>query len=141
MLMRKIRKRVEHAFYNYASLKQSGAERIVELAENGLVKAMGADNIHSGQTSDPTSNKALKLADGGDMDMDIRWCLVVENTLAHFEGTGKDTLIKQKYWNNLSEWRLCDMLYIERSVLYDWLKDIMIYAAMWGIQENLIKLE
>lgn len=139
MLMRKIRKRVEHAFYNYASLKQSGAERIVELAENGLVKAMGADNIHSGQTSDPTSNKALKLADGGDMD--IRWCLVVENTLAHFEGTGKDTLIKQKYWNNLSEWRLCDMLYIERSVLYDWLKDIMIYAAMWGIQENLIKLE
>jgi len=61
-------------------------------------------------------------------------------TQAHFNGTGKDTLIKLRYFDKLSERKVCDKLYLERSAYFDWLTDVLTYAVMLSIQFELIKI-
>lgn len=136
MLDRKIRSKVERAFYDYNANKERGAESLAELAENGLTAKYGAVGGGS-DIGNPTESKAIKLAEGCDAAL---WCRVVEKTLEHFHDTGKDTLIRLRYFDKLSERRVCERLYIDRSAYYDWITDVLTYGAMIGIQHGLIKI-
>ncbi len=136
MLDRKLRRRVERAFYDYTINKERGAEAIVELVERGLTAKYGAVGC-SNDVGNPTESKAIKAAEGSDAAL---WCRVVEMTQAHFNGTGKDTLIKLRYFDKLSERKVCDKLYLERSAYFDWLTDVLTYAVMLSIQFELIKI-
>jgi hypothetical protein len=136
MLDKRLRRRVERAFYEYKQNKELGAEAIVELAERGLTAKYGA--VGGGNcTGNPTESKAIKATEGSNAAM---WCYVVELTQSHFAGTGKDTLIKLRYFDKLSERRVCDKLYIERSAYYDWLADVLTHAAMLALQFGLLKI-
>jgi len=136
MLDRKIRRKVERAFYDYKANRESGAESLAELAECGLTAKYGAVG-GSSDVGNPTESKAIKLAEGCDAAL---WCRVVEKTLEHFHDTGKDTLIRLRYFDKLSERRVCEKLYIERASYYLWATDILNYAAMIAIQFRLLKI-
>ena len=88
-------------------------------------------------TGNPTESKAIKATEGSNAAM---WCYVVELTQTHFAGTGKDTLIKLRYFDKLSERRVCDKLYIERASLYLWMSDVLTYASMLALQFGLLKI-
>ena len=136
MLDRKIRRKVESAFYNYKKNIESGAESLAELAECGLTAKYGTVG-GSSDVGNPTESKAIKLAEGCDAAL---WCRVVEKTLEHFHDTRKDTLIRLRYFDKLSERRVCEKLYIDRSAYYDWVTDVLTYGAMLAIQYSLIKI-
>lgn len=136
MLDRRLRRRIERAFYEYSTNKHRGAESVAELAESGLTVKYEAVGRGNGP-SNPTERKALKGMDDGNA---YAWCVVVEQTLAHFAGTGKDTLIRLRYFDKLSERRVCEKLYIERTSYYSWVTDILTYTAMIAIQFHLIKI-
>lgn len=136
MLDRKLRRRVERAFYDYEVYRQCCVTTIAERAESGLTANYGAVGSHSG-VGNPTERKALKGIDDGNA---YAWCTVVEKTLAHFSGTGKDTLIRLRYFEKLSERKVCEKLYIERRGLYYWVEEILTYAAMLALQFRLITI-
>lgn len=132
-----IRKKIERAFYEYGQNKKLGAEYVDNLAYEGTVANLSRVGSSSGKVGNPTEAKGIRVLLG---DKDYLWCRVVENTMKHFEGTGKDTLIKLKYFEKLTEWRLCDKLYISRSSLFEWIEDLTTYGAMLAIQDKLIKI-
>lgn len=136
MLDRKIRKRVEYAFYNYKTLKEQGANYIVELAESGLTARLDGVGGSSGK-SNPTEAKGIKAADYNAM----LWCKVVERTKARFASDiNKIDMLNFKYTKKWGADRICTELYITRMTLYNWLDDVLTYAAMLAIQERIIKL-
>lgn len=136
MLDRNIRRRVERALYDYKRNKELGVEAIVELAENGLIAKYesigGSSNV-----GNPTENKAIKAVEGSES---VMWCRVVEETLKHFCNTGKDILIRLKYFEKVKEKRICEKLFIERSAFFDWLTDALTYASMIALQFGLVKI-
>ena len=142
MLDRKIRKRVEYAFYNYKTLKEQGANYIVELAESGLTARLDSVGGSSGK-SNPTEAKGIKAAECYDA---IPWCRVVERTKKRFmDEPLKLKLIEYRYERKTPIKQLYtkhyDKFYAsEKKTFYNWLDEILTYAAMLAIQERIIKL-
>ena len=135
MLHRKNRKKIEWAFRNYDTLKEQGADYIVTLAEQGITPMYGAVGSCA-SPGNPTESKGIRAAEYNA----VLWCKVVENTMDRFEDTGKDTLIRLKYFESRKEMYILDKLYIDRSAYYDWLNSILTYAAMIALQFGVIKI-
>lgn len=137
MLDRRMRRQVERAFYNYPAVCKAGADYIVDQYAGGLTSQL--DRIgRSTAISDPTGNKAVKLVDG---TVSLLWCRVVEMTLEHFVRTGKDELIRLRYFQRVSEQTICyDKLFISRKSMFNWVEDILGYAIMIALQYQLIRM-
>lgn len=135
MLDRKTRKKIEWAFRSYATLRTQAAEYLVDIAESGLTPNYGAVG-GSSCAGNPTEVKGIRAAE----HTAVLWCKVVEKTMERFEDTGKDTLIKLKYFKNEKERHILDKLYIDRSAYYDWINDILTYATMIALQFGVIKI-
>lgn len=136
MLERKIRKKIEWAFYNYDNLKKQAEEYILDIAESQM--AVSYDKLPVQSSNGNGVERAV--INGIDKNTAYKWCKVVEQTIEHFADTGKDTLVKLKYFEKLREWQLCDKLYITRPSLFNWLEDILTYATMVALQDRLIKI-
>lgn len=136
MLDRKIRKKIEWAFYNYADLREKGAEYLVELAERGLTASYDAAGVHGSGADNAAETRCVKAIDA---NRAAYWCKVVEKTLEHFRDTGKDTLIRLRYFDKKGTVRVCDQLYIDRRTLFYWVDDILSYALMGALQLQIIK--
>lgn len=136
MLDRQIRKKVEWAFYNYKDLKKTSKQNITDIAESHITvdygKISAKSSAHNGIES--------VLVKAMDKDYAGQWCNIVEVTLSHFKNTGKDDFIKFKYFDRLGEFWLCDKLCVERRALFRWAEEVMTYAAMVALQEDLIKI-
>lgn len=136
MIDKKIRKKIENAFYNYSSLKQQGAEYLVELAEAGLTAKY--DSVGGRASGDNTTEtRCVKAVDS---NRAVQWCRVVEKTLEHFRDTGKDTLIRLRYFEHLKLWKCGEKLYISESALKLWINDILDYAFAVSAYLHLIKI-
>jgi hypothetical protein len=135
MLEWRIRKQIEHAFYNYEALKRQGAEYLVDLAQAGITAKYDSVGGRTG-CSNPTQDKAILCADA----KAVGWCHVVERTRERYTQTDKEELIKQKYIEHKSPYRICNSLYITKTTLYEWINEILTFAAMVAIQEGLIKI-
>src|SRR5690554_6881185 len=141
MLDWKIRKKIEWAFYNYNTLKQRAKEYICDIASEGLTARYGVAGSSNGY-SNPTENKALSAASQNDE----AWCKVVEHTFEQFKYEPlKTKLIKYRYDKGLSVRQLCDnynneFFVFEEKTFYNWINEILTYAAMVAIQERLIKV-
>ena len=137
MLERKIRKKIEWAFYNYSENNAAAQQYILDVAERQMavdygkipVQASGGNGVESAIV------KALDKECAA-----YRWCKVVEQTIEHFAGTGKDTLVRLKYFENKSEHRLSEKLFIDRSAVYDWINEVLTYGAMVALQLGIIKI-
>ena len=136
MLERKIRKRRESAINKYNSPKQTAEAYILDVAESQM--AVNYDKLPVQNSNGNSIERAV--INGIDRNNAYKWCKVVEQTIEHFEGTGKDTLIRLKYFDKVREWQLCDKLFIARTSLFSWIENILTYAAMLAIQEGLIKI-
>ena len=136
MLDRQIRKKVEWAFYNYKDLKKASNQNLEDIAESHATVNYGkiASKTFSGNGVENALIKAM------DRDYAGQWCNIVECTINHFKDTGKDDFIKYKFFDRLGEFWLCDKLYLERRALFRWAEEILTYAAMVALQENLIKI-
>lgn len=143
MLDRKVRKRIEWAFYNYDVLKTLAAEYLVELAETGITAQYDGAGIHSGHISNPTEVKGVKVAG----NTAAIWCKVVENTKKYFETVYWETNIKKyqliafRYTKKYNERKICYELSIERETMYRWIKEILYYAYIITVQLGLNKVE
>lgn len=136
MLERKIRKRIEWAFYNYSELKKNAEEYILDVAESQM--AVNYDKLPV-QSSNGNSIERT-LINGIDKNIAYKWCKVVEQTIEHFTGTGKDTLVKMRYFEKKSEHRLSEKLFVDRSAIYDWINEVLTYGAMVALQLGIIKI-
>lgn len=137
MLDRKLRRRVERAFYEYKTNSDLSEDAIIELAESGLTAKYGAVGGGSG-AGNPTESKVIKAVDSNDTFL---WCTVVDKTLRHFQNTGKDTLIRLRYFERLKPWKCCEKLYISDSYRKLWINDILEYAVTVAACLQLIKIE
>lgn len=136
MLDRKTRKKIEWAFRSYETLRAQAAEYLADLAESGITPKYGAVGGSHG-AGNPTENKGIRAAEAvGTTD----WCRVVEKTLERFQATGKDTLIRLKYFEKRKERYILDKLYIDRRTQFRWIDDILIYATMIALQLGCIKI-
>lgn len=139
MLERKIRRRVERAFYEYP-VKSKQAAEYIDMYYTGITANWEGLRSGGGQISNPTEKKALRALEGAEREA-IAWCKVVEQTLDHFARTGKDELIRLRYFQNVSEYKICyEKLYISRRSLFDWIEDIINYASLIAVQLQLIKI-
>lgn len=142
MLDRKIRKRIEWAFYHYDELKKQGAEYLLELAEQGVTAQYEGVGVHSSDVSNPTESKGIKAAG----NTAAAWCKVVECTKKHFEKVYTETnvrkyqLIDLRYTKRLTEVKICYTLSIERETMYRWIKELLTYAYLVSVQIGLLKL-
>ena len=115
MLDRRMRRQVESAFYKYPVNCKAEAEYVAEQYTGGLTSQF--DRIgRSTAVSDPTGNKAARLADGSH---NLLWCRVVEQTMEHFRGTDKLYFIESRYYHCDSEIRTCDHLFISHATYYE----------------------
>jgi len=134
---KKDRKKIEKAFFNYNALKFVEDNLLEDTAFIGTTsnynKMPGVANFGNAKES-----QFIKYVDKSTAD---KWVMVVDKTINKFLETGKDTLIKMKYFNMDSETKICRKLYINRCALYDWLNDILVYAAFQAIKQNLIHIE
>lgn len=139
MLERNIRRRIERAFYDYTINSQKAATYI-DSYYTGITANWEGLRSSEGQISNPTEKKALRALEGAEREA-IAWCKVVEQTLDHFARTGKDELIRLRYFQNVSEYKICyEKLYISRRSLFDWIEDIINYASLIAVQLQLIKI-
>lgn len=137
MLDRRMRRQAERAFYNYPASRKACAEYIADQYTSGLTSQVGRVG-RSSSVSDPTGNKAIKLTDG---TVSLLWCRVVEMTLEHFAKSGKDELIRLRYFKQLNEYTIChERLYISRKSMFNWVEDILEYAIMLALQYQLIRM-
>lgn len=136
MLERRVRKKIEWAFYNYKAISTTAEKYILEVAEKQLSVSYDKLPVQS-SAGNSVESSVIKALDKGDA---YKWCKVVEQTLEHFAGTGKDTLIRLKYFEKLREWKLCQKLYVEHTSIYRWVDEAMIYAAMVALQFGLIRI-
>lgn len=137
MLDRKMRKRIEWAFYHYDELKKQGAEYLLELAEQGVTAQYEGVGIHSSDVSNPTESKGIKVAG----NTAAAWCKVVERTKERYQcDANKSELLRLKYKTGLKETKLCSELYLDRRTMYYWLDDMLTFATMIAIQEKVIKI-
>ncbi len=134
MLERKIRKKIEWAFYNYDSLKESAKEYIVEIAESQI--AVNYDKLPVQSSNDNSIERAI--INGIDKNIAYKWCKVVEQTIEHFEGTGKDTLIRCKYFEKKRNWDIANRLYISDTSVKYWINDILQYAFVITAYQHLV---
>lgn len=136
MLERRLRKTIEWAFYNYKAMRDEAAQAIADAADKQLSVNYGGAAVKSspGNTNERSVISAIDRAES------YKWCKVVEQTLEHFEGTGKDTLVRLKYFERQREWRLCERLYVSRRALFEWVEDVITYAVMLGLQYGLVKI-
>lgn len=134
MLERKIRKRIEWAFYNYSELKKSAEEYILDVAESQM--AVSYDKLPVQSSNSNSVERAV--INGIDKNTAYKWCKVVEQTIEHFTGTGKDTLVRLKYFEKKRNWDIANRLYISDTSVKYWLNDILQYAFVITAYQHLI---
>ncbi len=136
-LNRETKKQIEHHFYNYIRYRDNAIDRIVD----NLPSSLNQSGTHGQRAySDPTANKAIRLTEATN-----KWCYVVEQTIQHFQGTGKDKLIELWYIQGLGRQKrgyekVADTLYTDVSCLYRMLDDILLFAAVAAAQLGLLKV-
>lgn len=134
MLDRKIRKRIEWAFKNYATLQKEGAEYLIALAESGLTPVYGAVGGHCAP-SNPTESKGIKATEYNP----VLWCKVVENTLTAFRWDMEYDIIQTKFFDKgkCNDKTVYTRLYIPERTYYYCLEKIYLMAYQWMKEYNL----
>lgn len=123
MLDRKLRRTIEWAFYNYDANRQKALCKVEDCIDASL--AHNANGVSSNaKHRNIMEDKTIRAVD----NWEWRWCRVVEKTIGHFKDTGKDTLIKLRYFDKMRENDVCEKLYIEKTSYYGWINDILSYA-------------
>jgi len=149
ILERRVRKKIERAFYNYDVLKKSGVDYVSDWAEQTLTPSyarigdskQGYEPSPRGSAvSNPTEAVATKAAD---KQLEAyKWCRVVEKTKERFMyDDNKGELIRLRYKKKCSFNGLQIELYISEMTLCNWLEEILAYAAMLAIQYGLIVID
>jgi hypothetical protein len=137
-----MRKKIEWAFYNYEVLKKRVKEYVYDIACTGVTARYEAVGGHSNCISNPTELKGISAA----MQQDEAWVRVVDKTIEHFKDDPKKTkFIQYKYMKRipvralLVKYRDVFDIYEEKT-FYNWLDEILTYAAMVAIQYRLITI-
>ena len=134
MLDKKLRHKLEWAFYNYSVNKLIAAERIAEIMEAGVTVSYEHVKVAGGKTHKPTESKAIKLIDANNAYL---WCKVVENTMLRFKWHTEGQIIRLKYFAKLKWYRVGEKLGLGENTRY-WRDRILLYAAQWALEYKLI---
>ena len=135
-LNRETKKLIEHHFYNYTRYRDNAVDRIVDT----MPCSLNQSGTHGQRAySDPTANKAIRLAEA------TKWCYVVEQTIQHFQGTGKDKLIELWYIQGLGRQKrgyekVANKLFCDITYLYRMIDDCLSFAAVAAAQLGLLKV-
>ena len=127
VLSRNMIKSVEKWFYRYPEAMKD----LCEVRQN-ILKAY--ENCGPVAISDPTFGRAAELA-GEDAH---EWMMVIQEVLDHFEGTGKDRLLRMVYFQDRTEVYVCSELFIERRTFYAWKNEVVLYAAFLAVQRGIL---
>jgi len=138
MIIKKESKReIENAFYTYKSLKFIQDDLLEDTAYMGLTsnysKMPGVVSF-----GNKKEEQFLKYLDKAKAD---RWIMVVNKTLEFFNKTGKDELIRLKFFDKLKDVDIWyNHLHIDRSTMYNWLDDVIQYAEKGAIYLKLLNI-
>lgn len=135
---KKIKKRIEYAFYNYSELLKKSASEVVDLAYRNI--AISYDKVavkSSGGLS--MQDKICALIDK--TSTYYRWAMVVEKTIEHFAWDARKELIIKKYFLMKKEVEICLKLGICRSTYFYWIDNILDIAYHWAIELGVLKNE
>lgn len=135
MIDKQIRREIETAFRSYDRWKNELADKLADyqLAINPIEPS---GRTKKNKASNKMEEQLLNILDS----RQYRWCMVVENVLEYYRATGKDTLIRLRYFHypKLSECNVCDKLHISKSTMFSWTEDLLNYAHKHAIYERLL---
>lgn len=135
MIDKQIRREIEGAFRNYERWKDELAVKIADyqLAINPIEPS---GRTKKNRASNKMEEQLLDILDS----RQYRWCMVVESVLEYYRATGKDTLIRLRYFHNpkLSEYDVCDKLHISKSTMFSWAEEVLNYSHKYAIYERLL---
>lgn len=135
-ISRKNYKTIEWHFYHYQEVKAAAEEKREDILNTANYEAE-ASGVYSTDTSDRTGNTVIRLEAARD---NAAWCEVVEETVEKYRKGPLGLLINMLYVEKLGIYRICDSLCIDRSTLYRWKKEIIIYAALKACEKKIIKI-
>lgn len=136
ILSKEIYRKIEYYLYNYFGIKKE----IAEYRENTITaKAYNIGEHGGGRSyhSDPTAMKAVRLSEVLEKE---KWTKVIEGTVSYFGDSEKGKLLELKYFDKCRKVHICQKLHIEHATYYRWQNDIVLYAAMLAIQDDLIEI-
>ena len=133
MLNKRLRKQIEQHFYSYKADCLLSDERVQEIAEAGLIANYSGVG-GGGAPSDPTWNKAIKLAA---IESDKTWTAIVRNTFIAFRFEPELKVMVELYIKErpLKE-ILCDGLW--ENTFYRWRDNWLEYAYKWAKKFKLL---
>ena len=134
---RAMKKEVEYFFYNYKTLKKLADEKAEDVAEKRVTAHYGKISVQEPKQNG-YENAIIKALAASEETQ--KWLGVVDKTLEHYDGSGKDDFIKSKYFLKNSEYQLCEKFFVERRAIFRWADEILTYAAMVALQEGLLKV-
>ena len=137
LLERKTNKTIEYFFYNYFNIRRELQEAREEILEGSTSFDYESIPAVTNNIADTTGKKVIELCRYEEKE---KWCTIVEKTLKKFTGTGKDRLIEKKYFEELGEVHICQLINVERATYYNWKNEIIYYAALLAAKDNLIKV-
>lgn len=140
VLDRDIYKLVEYHLYSYHRIK----ERVEDFQEDVLFGQGGSiepGGHGTSRHSDPTALKALKLTNGRDINTWLKWVKVTEQVMHRYRGTAKARLIQLRYFEEASVEMICARLHVDRSTYFDWVNEVVVYAALLGVQYGLVRID
>ncbi len=123
----KDKKKIINAFFNYKKFMESCVMSTVEWAESN----MGVSYDSLSVQSTPSNKREDKLCGIIDKSASrLKWCNVVEQTLARFHLTDRDKLIDNRFFKKKSVDRVCYDLGLSRATFFRWQDEITEYAYL-----------
>ena len=94
---------------------------------------------NSNKYLDITGEKAMKLCEE---TIEKKWLKVIDQLISKFANKDKNIkyLLENKYFKGRSIIEIQSDLHVEKSTIYRWKDDILIFTAILAIQEGLIEL-
>ena len=132
---KKIRKKIEYAFYNYEKLVKASAQEVVDLAYKDIAVSYDKPAVQS-SSGKTMQDKICNLIDK--MSESYRWAMVVEKTIEHFEWDLKKKLIIYRYFKRYGRFKTMDMIGISERTYNYWNEDILTLAYRWAEKFNLL---
>ncbi|MBO7213985.1 MAG: hypothetical protein J6V66_00660 [Clostridia bacterium] len=132
---KKVKRKIEYAFYNYRRLVESAVQSTVDIADAGLAAQYGSPRVQS--TTD--NKRESRLCKAIDNSLEAwRWCNVVEHTLDHYACDGRDKIIRLRYFKGYSVNHTCSEYGIAQRTFFNFRDEFLGVSEYWAKKFNLL---
>lgn len=133
--MTKQQRTVDRELYNY----ESNMKKAANYAASHAFDNFGMDYSSPRVKTSPRNSSESKVIEWADEERRAwLWCVVFQRTFTKFRWEKKDELMRKKYIEKKSIWRVCEEVGIERRTYFYWLDDVRRTALQWAQELKII---